>query len=406
MGVRPGYKQTEVGVIPEDWDPVALGEIGVFSKGQGIKKDEASSGDIPCVRYGELYTHHNDIIHEFNSFISDEVSKSSKKLKKGDILFAGSGETKGEIGKCAAYVEDKNAFAGGDIVILSPQKGDSTFLGYLLNTPSVIKQKASKGQGDAIVHISAKALASIQIPFPSLSEQRAISTVLNDVDAMIESLDKLIAKKRDIKQAAMQSLLTGKIRLPEFCDKWEKKKFNELAFLRRNRIDPNHDDPHEFCIELENIEKVTGRLMGWSEPKNFSSLKTSFDIGDVLFGKLRAYLRKYWLATRPGVCSTEIWVLSPKPNHILSAYLYQLVTTNWFIDAAINAYGTHMPRSDWKVIKELEVLIPKIPEQSAIAEGLSDMDAEIETLEKKRSKTRLLKQGMMQELLTGKTRLI
>jgi type I restriction enzyme S subunit len=126
----------------------------------------------------------------------------------------------------------------------------------------------------------------------------------------------------------------------------------------------------------------------------------------VLFGKLRAYLRKYWLANCDGVCSTEIWVLVAKRALLVPEFLFQLVKMDRFIEVASSAYGTHMPRSDWKVVKNYEVPLPPVDEQTAIATILSDMDAEIAALEAKLTKAHQLKQGMMQELLTGKTRLI
>ena len=131
-----------------------------------------------------------------------------------------------------------------------------------------------------------------------------------------------------------------------------------------------------------------------------------FQEGDVLFGKLRAYLRKYWLANRKGVCSTEIWVLAAKRSLLSATLLFQLVKMDRFIEAASAAYGTHMPRSDWTVVKNYEVNLPNLEEQTAIAAILSDMDVEIVALEAKLAKARQLKQGMMQELLTGRTRLI
>lgn len=152
MELRPGYRITDVDIIPDDWEVSIIGALGVFSKGAGIKKDEAASGYIPCVRYGEIYTHHNDIVRDFNSRISPAVAATSKRIRKGDILFTGSGETKEEIGKSVAFISDIEACAGGDIVILSPRRADSSFLGYLLNAPYVARQKASKGQGDAVVH--------------------------------------------------------------------------------------------------------------------------------------------------------------------------------------------------------------------------------------------------------------
>lgn len=194
-------------------DVKQLGDIGTFLKGRGVRKDEASSGDLPCVRYGELYTHHDNYIRCFNSRISAAVASDATKLLPGDLLFAGSGETKEEIGKCVAFVQDCEAYAGGDIVILRAPNTNSIFMGYYCNTPSINKQKASKGQGDAVVHISAAALASIEIKIPPMTEQTAIATILSDMDAEITALEQKLSKARQIKQGMMQELLTGRIRL-------------------------------------------------------------------------------------------------------------------------------------------------------------------------------------------------
>ncbi|MEJ1364889.1 MAG: restriction endonuclease subunit S [Candidatus Sedimenticola sp. (ex Thyasira tokunagai)] len=171
-------------------------------------------GYIPCVRYGEIYTRHSDYIKRFNSYISKTVSLTATRLSKGDLLFAGSGETKEEIGKCVAFVDEVEAYAGGDIVILRPQWGDSLFLGYCLNSDYVVKQKSSKGQGDAVVHISANALKSVQVIMPSSEvEQQSIATVLFDMDKDIELLDRRLNKTQKLKQGMMQELLTGRTRL-------------------------------------------------------------------------------------------------------------------------------------------------------------------------------------------------
>ena len=196
-----------------EWNERKLGTLGSFIKGRGVSKSEALSGDLPCVRYGELYTRHEDIIRDFQSRISVEVAKSAMRLKKGDILFAGSGETKEEIGKCAALTHEVEAYAGGDIVILRTSEGDPAFLGYYLNTPPINRQKASRGQGDAVVHISARALEDIDTRIPSEPEQSAIASVLSDMDAEIAALETKLQKALQIKQGMMQELLTGRIRL-------------------------------------------------------------------------------------------------------------------------------------------------------------------------------------------------
>jgi len=196
-----------------EWEVRRLGELGTFFKGSGVRKDDSQSGELPCIRYGEIYTRHSDYIKKFYSFISPEVAATARLLKQGDLLFAGSGETKEEIGKCVAYVDSFEAYAGGDIVILRPQNVDPLLLGFSSNTPSINRQKASRGQGDAVVHISSSSLADIIVQLPPLPEQTAIAAVLSDMDAEIAALEAQRDKTRTLKQGMMQELLTGKIRL-------------------------------------------------------------------------------------------------------------------------------------------------------------------------------------------------
>ncbi len=209
-----GYKMTELGMIPSDWEVKKLKEIGVFSKGAGISRDESNSGNIPAVRYGEIYTKHNDYIKEFYSHISQDVAEKSVKMQRGDLLFSASGETKEDIGKTIAFVDDFDAYAGGDIIIFTPTETiDSIYMGYLLNFPSIAKQKAMKAQGDAVVHITTDSLKKLIICLPSYQEQTAIANVLSDMDTEISALETKLAKYRTLKTGMMQQLLTGKIRL-------------------------------------------------------------------------------------------------------------------------------------------------------------------------------------------------
>lgn len=200
------------------WVERRLGECGVFRKGTGISREDGRSGSIPAVRYGELYTHHDCIIQSFASHISEAVASRATLLKPGDILFACSGETKEEIGKCAAFIQPIRAYAGGDLLIMTPKPTccDSMFLGYALNASQCQAQKAAAGQGDAVVHIHKQALESIEISLPStLAEQRAIAEVLSDMDAELAALSREKAKAEQIKQGMMQELLTGRVRLAE-----------------------------------------------------------------------------------------------------------------------------------------------------------------------------------------------
>ncbi len=190
-----------------------LGDLGTFKKGKGIKKDDVVSDGVPCIRYGEIYTRHHIHIKRFHSYIPRSVADRSQRLKKGDLLFAGSGETSEDIGKCVSFLGDEEVYAGGDIVIFSPVGQDSLYLGYLMNQPYINAQKSRKGQGDAVVHISAGSLAQLQVSLPSLNEQTAIAAVLSDMDAEIDALQQRRDKTRAIKQGMMQELLTGRTRL-------------------------------------------------------------------------------------------------------------------------------------------------------------------------------------------------
>lgn len=254
--------------------------------------------------------------------------------------------------------------------------------------------------------IASKNVRTRQIVIPALPEQRAIAAALSDTDAYIATLEKLIAKKKAIKQGAMQELLTGKRRLPGFGVKWVEKPLEQIMKIRKDRINPR-DYENVRCIELEHIEPNDGRLIGWAESKNQLSMKAFFMSGDVLFGKLRPYLKKFFAPNFDGLCSTEFWVFTAYDDTVENAYIHYLVQTCQFLEAANSTTGTKMPRADWSLMKDLVVTMPSdIAEQTAIASILSDMKVEIEALTAKLNKMKLVKQGMMQELLTGRIRLV
>lgn len=248
---------------------------------------------------------------------------------------------------------------------------------------------------------------TIPVVVPPENEQRAIAQALADADGLIASLEAVIAKKRDLKQAAMQNLLTGKTRLPGFSGEWEVKRLGDVAAIRNHKVNTLGADQAAFCVELEQVGQNTGQIDGFSDARGRRSVKYLFHKGDVLFGRLRPYLRKFWRADREGVCSTEIWPLIPIDNQLVSGFLFQTVQTDAFIEAANSSYGTHMPRSDWNALTKFEFTLPNdSAEQTAIAEVLSDMDAAHAALDAQLAKARAVKQGMMQELLTGRVRLV
>lgn len=404
LSLPKGHKNTEVGVIPEDWEVKRLSEIGKFSKGSGVRKDEALSGIIPCVRYGELYTRHNDYIKQFYSYISIDVSETAKKLKFGDILFAGSGETKEEIGKSVAFIDDIEAFAGGDIVILSPENTNSLYLGYLLNATFIQKQKTSRGQGDAVVHISSTQLGNISIPLPKEdAEQTAIATALSDADALINSLEKLIAKKRNIKQGAMQQLL---IPNPDSNrEGWEVKKLGEIFDFKQGVQCGVESQSLTRKINQQRFIRIVDltqpdELPRYIEDPGISHHIKNEDLFMVRYGNPGLLGFGY-----EGVIANNLFKLILKFKYSTHFFYHLLGFKN---DAIMQlTSSTTMAALNFTALRGLMISFPKSKEeQTRIATILSDMDAEIQALESKLEKYRKIKLGMMQNLLTGKVRLV
>lgn len=399
-------------VIPNDWELVNLGTLGSFAKGAGIRKDEALSGEIPAVRYGELYTDHPEILRAHRSFISAEISKSARPIKCGDILFAGSGETKEEIGKCTGFLGDYEAFAGGDIIVFRPNGPDPRFLAYMLNSAPIAKQKAQRAQGDAVVHIYPDALSRLSLPLPSLHEQQAIAAALSDADGVVAGLERVIAKKRLIKQGAMQDLLTARRRLPGFSGEWEAATISEVAHVDPEALGAG--TPKEYAFRYISLEDVNqGVLSGWTDVAFGSAPSRARRVlqkDDVLLGTVRPNLKSHMLFDRPGsdwVGSTGFAVLRLRPEKCIPGYLFELIMSDVIgrqIDEVIA--GSNYPAISNSDVRKLKLMLPAIEEQKAISHVLRDMDSEIQTLEARLTKARAIKEGMMQNLLTGRVRLV
>ena len=197
-----------------EWEMRRLGNIGTFSKGRGIKGTDLRETGVRCVRYGELYTRYENYVAKPVSKVPQDIADTALPIRRGDLMFAASGETAAEIGICVAYVGSEPTYAGGDIIVLRASGQDAVYLAHLLNAPVAARQKTRMAQGDAVVHIRADHLAAIEVSLPPLPEQRAIATILSDMDAEIAALERRLDKTRAVKQGMMQQLLTGSIRLP------------------------------------------------------------------------------------------------------------------------------------------------------------------------------------------------
>ncbi len=183
---------------------------------------------------------------------------------------------------------------------------------------------------------------------------------------------------------------------------WEVVDFGDVCYPSKSRINPLTTKTNYICVDLEHLSQGTGVLLGYANSEDLLSQKYVFEYGDVLFGKLRPYLRKYLFAEFKGVCTTEIWVLKSRENSV-NRYLYQLVRSNKIIEAANISTGTKMPRAEWKTVSETKIPFPPTKaEQTAIATALNDADTLIRKLEQLIAKKRNIKTGAIQELLKPK----
>jgi type I restriction enzyme S subunit len=410
----PGAKQgrdfleTELGLIPADWNVLPAKDVGVFRGGNGfpLSFQGKRSGEYPFFKVSDMNNPGNErMLVSANNYLSH-----ADRNRLGAYVFPASTIVFAKVG-AAIFLERKRLLG-------QPSCLDNNMAGFQITDPGVdvayiqyYLQSIRFGDlvsTTALPALSGTALGSIKLPLPPTEqEQQAIAAVLLDADSLIEGLESLIAKKRAIKQGAMQELLSGRRRLAGFGGEWETRKFGAAAAIRNDKINTLGADIAALCVELEQIDQGTGQLLGYSDARSRASVKYRFQKGDVLFGRLRPYLRKYWPADRAGVCSTEIWPLIPKDTALIAAFLAQVVKTDAFVEAASSSYGTHMPRSDWKALAEYEIALPTdLGEQHAIAGVLSEMDEELEALTERLAKARQIKQGMMQELLTGRVRLV
>ena len=194
-------------------DKKSVSQFGTLKKGGAILREKLRPEGVPVVLYGDIYTKYGEIVTRLASRVDATAVVDGVKLNSGDIVFAGSGETAEEIGKCIAYVGEEAAFAGGDVVILSNHGQDPKYLGYALNSEDAIRQKMRLGQGSSVMHLYKDDVASIKIPLPLISEQRKFGEILYGADTDIELINQRINSLRVQKRGLMQKLLTGEVRV-------------------------------------------------------------------------------------------------------------------------------------------------------------------------------------------------
>ena len=418
MELRPEYQQTELGALPANWSVRRLGDLAKVHDGTHQTPTYVPDG-VPF--YSVEHITSGDFT--YTKFISEEEHKfltRSFRMERGDILMT----RIGSIGDCRLIDWDVDASFYVSLALLKVHGAHAPYIAQYSNFTAFKQEVELHSLPSATPKkINLGPISDIRLAIPPVEEQRAIASALSDVDALIAGLEKLIAKKRDLKQAAMQQLLTGQTRLPGFSGEWEVKRLGDHLTVLKNGVNSRAELLDEGAVKYLHYGDIHGSQSLFLNPAMTSmpslpSAKASrldrLKSGDLIFADASEDL--------DGV-GKAIEIQSAEGSELVSG----LHTIAVRFDKAVLADGfkaylqflssfrTHLRRlaAGTKVyatnrahIASAEVKLPEVDEQTAIAAVLSDMDAELAALETRLVKTRALKQGMMQELLTGRTRLI
>jgi type I restriction enzyme S subunit len=411
--LRPGFKHTEVGVIPVDWEVRQLGDFLEFRNGVNAEKQSYGHG-VRFINVLEAITHSHIHGPEITGQVTlPESVTASYAVIRGDVLFNRTSETQEEVGLAATYLGSERVVFGGFVIRGRPTPGtlDPTYSGYALRAPCIRSQIIPMGQGAIRANIGQANLSLVVAPLPPLPEQRAIAAALSDIDALLEGLTRLITKKRDLKQAAMQQLLTGQTRLPGFQEAWEMTRLGDVSEMGSGGTPTSSvHSYYDGGIPWVSISDMTtgGRIIKHTD-RNLSRAGFSncaaqmYPVGTVLYA-MYASLGECSIAGIP-LCSSQA-ILGIRPLGTLNNEFlyYQLHALKPFVKT-LGQQGTQANLNKG-MVQDFRIPLPQMAEQREIAAVLSDMDSELSTLASRRDKTRALKLAMMQELLTGKTRLV
>jgi len=395
--LKPGYKQTEVGVIPEEWCVGEIGDLNPFiTSGSRGWADYYSDMGSPFVRITNMsresiYLDLADL--KLVKLPSDVREGTRTHLRNGDVLISITADI-GIVGYVEASVP-KPAYINQHIALVrfDSTKANARFVSYFLaaeNSQKLFRQLTDVG---AKTGMNLATIRKIRLAQPSLTEQRAIAGALSDVDALIGALEKLIAKKRDLKQAAMQQLLTGKKRLPGFHGDWEVKRLGDLLVYERPDRYVVQGAEYSHDADMPVLTANKSFVLGYTH-ESFGIFE---DLPVILFDDFTTDSKYVDFPFK--VKSSAIKILKKRRDEVDLRYVFERIQLIQF------HVGDHK-RYYISEYQHIRLPIPKHDEQIAIATVLSDMDAEITALTQRLVKTRALKQGMMQELLTGRTRLV
>lgn len=384
-----GYKQSPVDMIPQGWEFVTLASIASFHKGRGLSKSVISeNGTERCIHYGELFTQYGVSIYE--TFSRTNPINNCVRSIPNDVLMPTSDVTPRGLAKASCVLID-NVILGGDILIIRPDniRLSGTFLSYLIRWSE--RQVLQLVTGTTVYHLYASEMGKFHFALPPLIEQKIIAKTLEDVDALLTALDRVIIKKKNLKKAAMQQLLSGNTRLPGFSDPWVEKQLGEICTLKSGDgiTSESINDYSQFpCYGGNGLRGFTDRF---------------------------THDGQYCLIGRVGALCGNLLYVSGKffaSEHAIVVNAFNNIDVCWLTLALSTLKLNSRSESSAQPVLTVSKLYPLklyLPsskeEQNAIAMFISDMDSELAALQTRIDKTKDLKKAIIQDLLTGKTRL-
>jgi type I restriction enzyme S subunit len=405
---RSAYKQTEVGLIPEDWKALPLAQISQCFVGLTYSPRDVREFGTLVLRSSNVQEQR--LAFEDNVYVDMEIPQRVI-TQEGDILICVRNGSRNLIGKCAVidHATSGSAF-GAFMAVLRSQSGAYLFQQF---QSRVLKKQIGDRMGATINQITNKDMGEFLVAWPpEISERNTIAEALSDADALIEALEQLLAKKRQIKQGAMHELLTGQRRLPGFAGEWEMKRLGELASIQRGASPRPIDSPVWFdenstvgWVRISDVTQAGIYLTETTQRLSAQGIQHSRPVasGSLIMSICATVGRP--VITKIDTCIHDGFVVFDK----LMADQKFLYYTLRFIEGDWSRHGQTGSQMNLNtgLINTTEVPVPPaVEEQTAIAAFLSDMDAELVALEAKLAKARAVKQGMMQELLTGRIRLV
>ena len=427
MELRRGYRQTEIGTIPEEWEIARLGERASFKTGpfgSTLHKSDYTEDGVPVIN--PMHIVDSRLVPTRTMTITEVAAGRLPefRLRLGDVIIG----RRGDMGRCAVVEELESGWlcGTGSMIIRCGPRVLPAFLQRILSSPRAIAAISDASVGSTMINLNQAVLARLGIQLPPPLEQTAINAALRDADALLETLDQLIAKKRDLTQAAMQQLLTGQARLPGFCGEWEVKTLGELFDFSggysasRDQLSSkghcylHYGDIHGATKTFVDVRADYQNIPKLDIPLKRVASKSLLEDGDVVFVDAseddEGTSRHVVVVNKdeePFISGLHTIVARSRTGELAHEYRrYCFQTAAVRQQFLFYSVGTKVSGISKTNIAKLTLPVPSLPEQAAITEVLTDMDAELAALEQRREKTRALKQAMMRELLTGRTRLV